>query len=166
MAALAAALLLSGCFPYLTSYVHLEGPLDVVTPQPACGNAGPPVFARYVRRGVTFDVTLEPGIAARGGNGFLRVRAPEGVAVTIPEPFGQLKVYDGDAPMRFRLRLAETRNVAGAVERRFEFDGLPAKIDFSGTLHLPDVLVDGSEVVSPVLQFRRHRYAGVAPTNC
>jgi len=28
------------------------------------------------------------------------------------------------------------------------------------------VVVDGSEVVSPVFQFRRHRYAGVAPAKC
>jgi hypothetical protein len=165
-AVLCCALALSGCFPYLTTYVHLDAPMGVMQLQPACGNVGPPVFARYERKGVTFDVTMEPGWAARAQNGFLRVRAPEGVSVSIPEPAAYIGLGEGQPPMRFTLKLAETRRVGAMVEQRFEFEGLPAKIDFSGRLHLPDVLVDGAVVVSPEFQFQRQRYAGVAPMNC
>jgi hypothetical protein len=165
--ALTAAVLvtLAGCVPYFTSYVHLQAP-EVMHVASACGNAGPPVFARYERHGVRFDVTLEPGMAARAQNGFMKVRAPANVTVAIPDAAGYVGLENGDPPIRFRLKLAATTNGGGFVEQRFDFDGLPAKIDFGGTLHLPDVIVDGKTVISPIFEFYRHRYAGVAPANC
>ena len=157
---------LAGCFPYFTSYVHLQAP-DVTLVPAACGNrVGPPVFARYERSGVRFDVTLEPGMAARAQNGFMKVRAPANVMVAIADAAGYVGLDNGDPPLRFRLKLAATTNIGGMVEQRFDFEGLPAKIDFGGTLHLPDVIVDGKTVVSPVFEFSRQGYAGVVPANC
>jgi len=157
---------LAACFPYFTSYVHLQAQ-EVTLVAATCGNnAGPPVFARYERNGARFDVTLEPGLAARTQNGFIKVRAPANVTVAIPDAAGYVGLENGDPPIRFRLKLAQTANLAGMVEQRFDFEGLPAKIDFGGTLHLPDVIVDGKTVVAPVFEFYRQRYAGVAPANC
>jgi hypothetical protein len=156
---------LAACVPHFTSYVHLRAPEGTFVPA-TCGNAGPPVLARYERNGAQFDVTLEPGIAARAQGGFMRVRAPAGITVAIPDAAGYVGLENGDPPIRFRLKLAATTNNGGIVEQRFDFEGLPAKIDFGGTLHLPDVIVDGKTVVSPVFEFYRERYVGVAPANC
>ena len=156
---------LAGCVPHFTSYVHLRAPEGTFVPA-TCGNAGPPVFARYERNGAQFDVTLEPGMAARAQGGFMRVRAPANITVAIPDAAGYVGLENGDPPLRFRLKLAATTSTGGNVEQRFDFEGLPAKIDFGGTLHLPDVIVDGKTVVSPVFEFYRLRYAGAAPGNC
>ncbi|HSW84769.1 MAG TPA: hypothetical protein VLH12_14895 [Usitatibacter sp.] len=156
---------LAACVPHFTTYVHLRAPEGTFVPA-TCGNSGPPVFARYERNGAQFDVTLEPGIASRAQNGFIRVRAPAKVTVAIPDTAAYMSLENGDPPIRFRLKLAQTANMAGMVEQRFDFEGLPAKIDFGGTLHLPDVIVDGKPVVSPVFEFYRERYVGAAPANC
>jgi len=156
---------LAACVPHFTSYVHLRAPEGTFVPA-TCGNSGPPVFARYDRNGAQFDVTLEGGMAARAQNGFMRVRAPANVTITIADTAGYMGLDNGDPPIRFRLKLAATTNQGGIVEQRFDFEGLPAKIDFGGTLHLPDVIVDGKTVVAPVFEFYRQRYAGAAPANC
>jgi hypothetical protein len=105
-------------------------------------------------------------MAARAQNGFMRVRAPANVTIAIADAAGYMGLDNGDPPLRFRLKLAATTNNGGIVEQRFDFEGLPAKIDFGGTLHLPDVIVDGKTVVAPVFEFYRERYVGVAPANC
>jgi hypothetical protein len=115
---------------------------------------------------------------------YVHLRAPEGtfvpatcgnsgppvfarnVTITIADTAGYMGLDNGDPPIRFRLKLAATTNQGGIVEQRFDFEGLPAKIDFGGTLHLPDVIVDGKTVVAPVFEFYRQRYAGAAPANC
>jgi len=156
---------LAACVPHFTSYVHLRAPEGTFVPA-ACGNVGPPVFARYERNGAQFDVTLEPGMAARAQNGFMRVRAPANVTIAIEDTAGYVGLENGDPPIRFRVKLAATTSTGGIVERRFDFDGLPAKIDFGGTLHLPDVIVNGKTIVAPVFEFYRERYVGAAPANC
>ena len=156
---------LAACVAHFTSYVHLRAPEGTFVAA-TCGNSGPPVLARYERNGAQFDVTLEPGRAAGAQTGFMRVRAPANVTVAIPDTAGYVGLENGDPPVRFRLRLAATTSTGGNVEQRFDFDGLPEKIDFSGTLHLPDVIVDGKTIVAPVFEFYRQRYAGAAPGNC
>lgn len=149
--------MLAGCVPHFTSYIHLRAPEGTFVPA-ACGNAGPPVLARYERQGARFDVTLE--------HGFMKIHAPQDITVAIPDTRGYVGLENGDPPIRFRLKLAATTNTGGIVEQRFDFEGLPAKIDFGGTLHLPDVIVGGKTVVSPVFEFYRQRYTGAAPGNC
>ena len=156
---------LAACVPHFTSYVHLRAPEGTFVAA-ACGNAGPPVFARYERSGVQFEVTLEPGMGARAQGGFMRVRAPVTVTVTIPDTAGYVGLENGNPPIRFRLKLSQTATLDSVVEQRFDFEGLPAKIDFGGTLHLPDVIVDGKTVVAPVFEFYRQRYAGAKPGDC
>jgi len=163
--AAASLAMLAGCFPHFTSYMHLRAPEGTFV-SAACGNAGPPVVVRYERNGAQFDVTLEPGMAPRAQNGFMKVRAPAGVTVAIPDPAGYVGLDNGNPPIRFRVKLSQTANMAGVVEQRFDFEGLPAKVDFGGTLHLPDVIVDGKAVVAPVFEFYRERYLGVVPANC
>ncbi len=166
---------LPGCFPYVTSYVHLDAP-GVNHTQAACGNVGPPVFATYERNGVRFDVTLEPGWASHYQAGFLRLRAPQHVVISIPEPFGYLAPSDksDQRALRFELRRmdhAENRFAAdilkrrGVIEHRFDFAGLPP-ITFSGTLRLPTVYVDGVATTAPLFEFERRSHAGIAPLNC
>jgi hypothetical protein len=53
----------------------------------------------------------------------------------------------------------------GRHVHRFEFVGLPA-IEFSGTLTLPVIVVDGVKVQLPVFEFERRPYGGFAPLNC
>src|SRR6266851_9586089 len=159
---------LSGCFPYVTSYVHLDAS-EVSHTQAACSNVGPPVFATYERNGVRFDVTLEPGWASRTKEGFLRLRAPQHMVISIPEPTGYVQPTDkGDHPaLRFELRRtehpenrfgAEILKRRGVLEHRFDFVGLPP-ITFSGTLRLPTVYVDGVAVTSPLFEFERRPHA-------
>jgi hypothetical protein len=166
---------LPGCFPYATSYVHLEAP-GVNHIQAACGDVGPPVFASYERNGVRFDVTLEPGWASRSEAGFLRLRAPQHVTVSIPDPSGYLTRGDkgGQPAHRFELKRMvhpESRHAdellmrRGVIDYRFDFVGLPP-ITFPGTLSLPTVHVDGVAVTSPTFAFERRPYAGIAPLNC
>ena len=116
---------LSGCFPYVTSYVHLEAP--GITNTGAC--TGPPVYASYEAKGARFAVTLEPGLASRSSAGFLRVRAPQDMVVSIHEAIGYL-TPEGQTPIRFELRRVERwedrfgRELdkrQGVLEHRFEF---------------------------------------------
>lgn len=166
---------LPGCFPYVTSYVHLDAP-GVNHLQAACGDAGPPVFASYERNGVRFDVTLEPGWASRSKAGFLRLRGPQQVTVSIPDPSGYLTQSDkgGQPALRFELKRmahAEHRYAGellmrnGVIEHRFDFVGLPP-IASAGTLRLPTVHLDGVAVTSPEFAYERLPYAGIAPLNC
>ena len=160
---------LPGCFPYVTSYVHLEAP--GITNTGGC--AGPPVFATYEVKGASVAVTLEPGWASRSSAGFLTVRAPQDMVVSIREAFGRL-TPEGLPPIRFELRRVEPweerfgREILrrrGVLEHRFEFSALPP-IAFSGILKLPTLYLDGVAVDSPSFKFDRRSYAGVAPLNC
>jgi len=158
----AALMLLTACVAHFTTYVHLR--TSEIEPT-SCGRSGPPVIARYERRGVRFEVTMEPALAAGAQAGFLRISAPASVAIALPDMAGHVALDDGSPPIRFRLKLARTTNSPGAVEQRFDFEGLPAGLETGGTLHLPDVVVDAREVVAPVFEFHRQRYAGVAPSS-
>ena len=164
-----------GCLPYATSYVRLDAP-GIQYMHAACGDGGPPVFASYEVNGARFDVTLEPRWASRSKAGFLRLRGPEHMTVSIPDPSGYVTQRDkGDQPaLRFELKRIvhsesrfgdEMRVRRGVVDHRFDFVGLPP-ITFSGTLRLPTVYVDGAPVASPVFTFERRPYAGFAPLNC
>jgi hypothetical protein len=160
---------LPGCFPYVTSYVHLEA--SGITNTGAC--SGPPVFANYETRGARIAVTLGPSMIAGTSAGFLRVRAPQNMVVAMHEAFGYL-TPEGQAPIRFELRRIERwedrfgRELdkrQGVLEHRFEFSALPP-ITFSGTLTLPTLYLDGVAVESPSFNFDRRQYAGVVPLNC
>ena len=169
---LAIALLLAslfGCAPYITSYVHLDGP--GIMNSGAC--AGPPVFATYEAQGARVAVTLEPKLASRSTAGFMRVRAPGGVTVSMPETTGYL-IPDGRNPIAFQLISVEppeerfAREVLrrqGILEHRFEFSGVPP-IAFAGALKLPPLYLDSIAVSAPLLKFERRPYAGTVPLNC
>jgi hypothetical protein len=166
---------LASCFPYVTSYVHLEA-AGVSHLSSACRDVGPPVFATYEANGASFRVTLEPGWASHSKAGFLMVRAPDNMVVSIPEPIGYLRRNDKpDQPaLPFNLRKsdnyenrygAEILERGGLVDHRFSFVGLPP-IEFSGILTLPTVYVNNTAVTSPSFTFERRSHAGVAPLNC
>ena len=161
--------ILPGCFPYVTSYVHLEA--SGITNTGAC--AGPPIFANYEAKGARIAVTLGPSMIAGTSAGFLRVRAPQNMVVAMDEAIGYL-TPEGQAPIRFELRRVERwedrfgRDLdkrQGVLEHRFEFSALPP-ISFSGTLTLPTLYLDGIAVASPSFKFDRRPYAGVTPVNC
>ena len=164
LAALTLLATLTGCFPYVASYVHLTASEPGVSYAPVCGNVGPPVYANYERNGVRFAVTLEVELESGAEGGFLRLRAPRDVAISIPDPVGYVVPTDkGGVPaLRFELRRTERR---GVLQTQFDFAGLPP-ITFSGKLHLPTVYVDGVAVTSPIFEFERRHYAGIVPFNC
>lgn len=160
---------LPGCFPYVTSYVHLQAP--GITNTGGC--TGPLVFANYEAKGARFAVTLGPSLFAGSGAGSLRVRAPQNMVVLMQEAIGYL-TPEGKAPIRFELRRVERwedrfgREILkrqGVFEHRFEFSAFPP-IAFSGTLTLPAVYLDGVAVDSPSFKFDPQSYAGIAPLNC
>jgi hypothetical protein len=160
---------MTGCFPYATSYVRLEAPGIENTG----GCAGPPVFASFEAQGARIDVTLEPGFASRSSAGFLRVRAPGDMPVSLGEGVGYV-MREGQAPLQFRLdrvELPEERfareilRAQGRAEHRFAFSGLPP-IAFSGTLRLPTLYLGGVAADTPALKFERRPWAGVVPLNC
>jgi hypothetical protein len=176
LAALALLATLTGCYPYVASYVHLAASESGVSYVPVCGNAGPPVYAKYERNGVRFTVTLESAVESGAIVGFLRLAAPPHAAISIPDPIGYVARNDksGEPALRFELRPAEypknqnritDETLARIGVYRFDFAGLPP-ITFSGTLKLPTVFVDGVAVTSPVFEFERRSYAGVVPFNC
>ena len=164
-----ASITLAGCFPYLTSYVHLDAP----GAKTVGGCAGPPVFVTYEANGARVALTLEPGAVSKTTEGYLRVRAPESTAVSLPDPVGYI-TPEGQAPTRFELKQFEppwertSREFLrrqGILEHRYQLVGLPT-ITSSGALRLPVIFVNGVAVESPVFKFDRRPYAGVVPLNC
>jgi hypothetical protein len=155
--------MLGGCVPHFTTYVHLR--TSEISPTP-CGTAGPPVFARYEREGTHFEVTLEPGLVPGARGGFMRITPPPDSTVIIEDYAGYLSRDDGGPRIPFTLKLAPFPDAGGITELRFDFEGLPAKIDLGGTLHLPDIVVNGKTVVAPVFEFYQERYAGAATRGC
>ena len=145
---------LAGCFPYVTTYVHVEAP--GATAHGGC--AGPATIARVQSGRLRLEVSLEPGrIASRTPTtGFLAVTGAREVSLAstaahlLPEGRGATKVA-------FQLRPAGFQ--------RFEFAEL-RDIPSAGTLHLPALLIDGAEVALPVFRFERRPYAGFLPLNC
>jgi hypothetical protein len=112
-------------------------------------------------------------VASRSSAGFLRVRAPQNIVVSMPEASGYV-TREGHAPLRFELRRVEPREERfgrellkrqGVLEHRFEFTGLPP-IDFSGTLKVPALYLDGVAYHSPSFNFDRRPWAGLIPLNC
>lgn len=165
------AVLVAACFPYATSYVHLEAP--GATHIHVCRNVGPPVFASFERNGARFDVTLEPGMASRTKAGFLGVRTTADAVVTIPDPVGRMKQAN-QPEMTFELKPLESQNHPrvdemirrrGSAVHRFELTGLPPIIS-SGTLRLPVLMLDGARIELPELAFERRLFGGVMPLNC
>ena len=161
--AVAALMSLAACVPHFTTYVHLR--TSEISPS-ACAGYGPPVLARYEREGTRFEVTLEPGLVPGARGGFVRMAPPPDSTVILEDPAGYVTLDDGSPPLRFQLKLASLPGAGAVTEPRFDFEGLPAKIDFDGTLHLPDFIVNGKTVVAPVFEFHRERFAGAAPKGC
>ena len=160
---------LSGCFPYITSYIHLEA--SGATNAGGC--TGPPVFANFEANGARFTVALGPSLFAVSRAGFLRVRAPQNVVLSLPDAVGYL-TPEGQAPIKFALKLVELKEDRFAreilkrqavLEHRFEFSTLPP-IASTGSLKLPMIYVDGVAVDLPSFKFDWRAYAGIAPLNC
>ena len=169
------ATVLSGCFPYMISYVHLDGP--GVTYKRAPCRDGAPVAVAYEKSGARFEVTLEPHNLSSLQDAYLKVRAPRDVVVSIPDPTALFKFRSPREGTSISVQLKaaqldwhgpfveELRRNSPLAEYRFVFVA-PPPIDSPGTLHLPVVLLDGVAVEAPVLTFERRPYAGIAPLNC
>lgn len=167
--------MLPGCFPYVTSYVYLESP--GVTHRRAPCYDGAPMAAVYERRGVSFELTLEPLAMSSSKEAYLKLRAPRGVAISISEPTARIR-FRGETEKEsasVSLKVApldwqgpyvdDRRRKSPLAEYRFVFSNLPP-INSPGTLELPAILVDGVVVASPVFAFERRTYAGIVPLNC
>ena len=168
------AVLSTGCFPLMTSYVHIEGPA-VSHPLDRCGGSLPPYVARHEGAGAMVDVRLDPSFAPRVPPSVV-VRAPHGMAVSIPSPNALLK-FDGRPdehivilsprePTRFERPpnhpgIKPSTNAA----HYFALTDLP-ELDAPGTIELPAIRV-GDAVVPPMrLHFGRRPFASIAPLNC
>jgi hypothetical protein len=177
LAAWILAAALTGCVPLVTRYVQLAAPgVNGVTFAPVCGDHGPPAYAKYERNGVRFTVTLERGWISESQAGYMNVRAPKHVTISIPDPVGYVVRTDkaGGPKVHFELRRTERfenrytvalLERSGVLEYHLDFVGLPP-IAFSGMLTLPVVYADGVAVTSPVFEFEPRPYAGIVPFNC
>lgn len=167
------ALFLGSCFPYATSYVHLDGS-GVTHLREMCRDFGAPIAVAYHRAGVGFEISLHPGHSSRSKTPFLKLRAPPKLALSMPERRAHL-LSEGrtiDVPLNFKGasrdldgRLEATIELRGLSEYWFEF-AVPAQSGSSGTLKLPTIYVDGTAVESPLLSFERRLFAGAVPLNC
>jgi len=166
--------LLSGCFPYASSYVHLDAP-GIKNLQSICG-VGPPAIASFESHGARFDVTLEPKAGAISKAGYLRLRAPQQLAVSIPDPTAHFIQGEGVGQRELRIdlvRVAHPENRHGAelllrrglVDHYFDFVGLPP-ISHPGSLRLPTVYLGGLAVTPPMFTFELRPFATIVPLNC
>lgn len=165
-------LMLQGCFPYVTNYVYVDGPDDVM-PAQTCLDTGPRTAVRYVRNGVNFYVSLAPGMSSHSPDPSLRVLSPLGTAISIPDPTvkvllrgepssGSATLVLKDEP-RDRSRFVLPGPTLSTL--RFVFVGL-GEISAPGTLTLPVIYVNGAAVQLPPLSFERRSHAGFLPLNC
>lgn len=174
---LAAILLttLAGCFPYVTSYVHLEAS-GARYQREVCNQFGPYVALDLERSGVQIRVSLEPGYSQRSKFGFLRLRAPRDVIVSIPNPTALIRFRDDKVALPTQLALTppprERINKFAPLKRDdriaeyvFEFVDFPF-ISEPGSLTLPEIVVDGAALALPVIAFQRRPFAGILPLNC
>jgi hypothetical protein len=166
--------LLSGCFPYVSSYVHLDAP-GIKHLSSFCG-VGPPAIATFESHGARFDVTLEPRAGAISKAGYLRLRVPQQSDVSIPNPTAHFIHGEGASQRELRIDLVraahpENRHGAelmlgrGLVDHYFDFVGLPP-ISHPGSLRLPTVKLNGLAVTPPTFTFELRPFATIAPLNC
>ncbi len=166
---------LPGCFPYVASYIYLESHGVTYRRAPCYDSA--PMGVAYEKSGVSFELTLEPHAMSPLKEAYLKLRAPRGAAISIPEPIARIR-FRGEsehqsasvnlkvAPLDWQGPYVEDRRRKSPLaEYRFVFSNLPP-IHSPGTLELPDVLVDGVVVQSPPFTFERRMYAGIVPLNC
>ena len=165
-------LMLQGCFPYVTNYVYVDGP-DDVQPIHICTGIGPRSGVRYLRNGVNFYVSLEPGISSHSPDPSLRVLSPQGTVISIPDPAVKVLLRGEPSSRSATLVLKEEPRDRSRFIRpgptlstlRFVFVGL-GEISAPGTLTLPVIYVNGAAVQLPPISFERRSYAGVLPLNC
>jgi len=170
-----AVAMLPGCFPYVTSYVYLDGP-GVTHRRSPCRD-GAAVGVAYEKSGIRFEATLEPHGLSPLKEGYLKLRAPRNAAISIPNPIARLRfrsqgegisteVHLRPAPLDWQgPYVDEMRRKSPLAEYRFVFSDLPP-IDSPGTLQLPVVFIDGVAVDSPIFTFERRTYAAMEPLNC
>jgi len=175
VALVCALAVLPGCFPYMMSYVFLDGP-GVGYRRSPCHD-GAPVAATWENAGVRFEVTLEPHALTRSKEAYLGIRVPRGAVLSLPDPVALISFHgDGQAKsLSVTLKAVpledqgphvdEMRRKSPLDEYRYVFVGLPP-IESPGALQLPLVSVNGIPVVSPVFTFERRPYAGLVPLNC
>ena len=170
--------LLSGCFPYASSYVHVEA--DQAAPVlEFCRISGPQVGLRYERQGDRIEVSIEPGALGRSKAAYVAVRVKRGHEVSV-QGNAIVQAADGTPRANVALQRALEPPVAqrpgsrppplppGAdqyEEFRFELVGMPT-VGPPGMLLLPPITIDGVEIRLPPIRFERRHYAGVAPVNC
>jgi len=166
---------LPGCFPYVMTYVYLDGP-GVNYLRFPCRD-GAPVGVMYQRNEARFEVTLEPHGLSPLKDAFLKIRAPRISLLSIPNPIARITYRGEEQGKSTSVQLKSSsldwqgpyvedmRRRSPLAEYRFVFVDL-APITSPGTLELPVVFVDGVAVESPVFTFERRPYAGIPPLNC
>lgn len=166
---------LTGCFPYVMSYVYLDSPGVNYLHFPC--RDGAPVGVMYQRNEVRFEVTLEPHGLSPLKDAFLRIRAPRHVVISIPNPIARITYLGTEQGKSMSVQLKSTpldwqgpyvaaaRQRSPLAEYLFVFADLPP-ITSPGTLELPVVFVGGIAVESPLFTFERRPYAGMPPLNC
>ena len=166
---------LPGCFPYVTSYVYLDSP--GVTHRRAPCYDGAPLGVVYEKGGASFELVLEPLVLSRSNDAYLTLRAPRHVSISIPVAVARIRFRGETESQSASVNLnaappdwqgpfvEERRRKSPLAEYRLVFSSLPP-INSPGTLELPDVLVDGVVVASPIFAFERRAYAGMVPLNC
>lgn len=170
----ATAVLLSGCFPYAKSYIHLSGK-GVDNKREAC-DLGAPVAAIYTRGEVEFEVSLDPGFSRAKSDRYpqVTIRAPESVAVTIPTR-NFLFVYQDSNLSALSSSIEGKFDAAGRIEPTWVQSGRAtyrlriANVPDArarGSFRLPTIYADGVAVPQLELTFEPRAHVSVLPLNC
>jgi hypothetical protein len=166
---------LSGCFPYATTYVHLDAE-NVKRSNEICRQYGAPAAAIYETNGVRFEFNLDPSSAnLHKAPGFTIVAAPN-VALSMPDARVRVSFEDRAEPSFARVESKwvkrEANGLLSAESRypgdrfyRFNFVGLPP-LSSRGMIEMPTIYANGIALPLPKFTFERRGFVGILPINC
>jgi hypothetical protein len=166
---------LSGCYPYATTYVHLDAEHMKRTNE-ICRWYGAPANAIYEANGVRFEFNLDPSKANYYKTpGFNIVAAPN-VALSMPDDRVRVSFEDGAEPSFARVESKSVKREANGLltvetwypgnrRYRFELIGLPP-LSSRGTIEMPAIYANGVALPLPKFTFERRGFVGILPINC
>ncbi len=172
---LIAAASLSGCFPYATTYVHLDVE-NIERKHEICRQYGAPAMASFESNGVRSEFNLNPSKATYDKVAGFTITAAQNVVLSMPDDRVRVTIEGRAEPVIARIvstsakRSANVQLIAerarpGNQRYRFDLMDLPP-LSSRGTLELPAIYADGIALQVPTLTFERRGFVGILPLNC
>ncbi len=174
-AILVATASLSGCFPYATTYVHLDAE-NIERKHEICRQYGAPAMASFESNGVRFEFNLDPSKANYDKVAGFTIVAAQNVVLSMPddrvrvtiEGFAEaviVPIVSKSAKRGPNGQLVTEITRPGNQRYRFDFVGLPP-LSSRGTLEMPAIYADAIALPLPKLTFERRGFVGILPLNC